>query len=342
MFFSRFFVKDYGQLKAKGDKLFADGHFAEARHVYAEALDKLGSDNDKAEERNLIHLQLAKAANGLAELNIVEAEALMHSGNAGKGAEHLRLALEQADDVSLREKAESLLQRFESANHTPASTPQQHKNHGCTTCSSASSPGTELHDQAPDHLTTAEQFQLLINTLPGDLPQRYSKLGEKFASAYLLAHAEETGKALAIFQELLSAGENDIVLYEAALLYFRTGQHAACEELMQRALQINNANPLCYLGLAQLYIGSDRYGEAATLLDTMLARDILSDQALILLGDVHTFQGNFDSAIEIFTSALLNSALKKAAAERLVRILAAQGRDDEAAYLAKTYLKGCC
>jgi len=42
------------------------------------------------------------------------------------------------------------------------------------------------------------------------------------------------------------------------------------------------------------------------------------------------------------SSGIQLPALKKAAAERLVEILSTQGRDDEAAFLTKTYLKGCC
>ncbi len=342
MFFSRFFTKDYSQLKAKGDKLFAAEHFAEARHLYIEAVEKLGADGGQTEERLYLQTQISRAANSLAELNIVEAEAAIRSGNMHKGTEHLQLSLELADDVTIREKAETLLKTSVLSNQDSDAADRSHKNHGCATCSSSSSPDKELHDATAEHLTAAEQFQLLVNTLPGDLPQRYCQLGEKFASAYLLAHAEKDAEALALLQELLSSAEDDIILYETALLYFRANEPATCEKLLKRALQINSANPACYLGLAQLYIDSERYVEAEAVLGTMLEHEILPDQAVILLGDVCTLKKDFDRAIEIFTSALNSPSLKKTAAERLVRILVTQGREEEAAYLAKTYLKGCC
>jgi len=342
MFFRRFFTKDCSQLKAKGDKLFAADHFAEARHHYMEALEKSGSAAEQTEEQEYLRAQISKAANRLAELNIAEAEAAMRNGNVDKGAEHLRLSLELADDVSIREKAEALLETSVNLNQNDKAEDKSRKSHGCSSCSSAASTGTELHEPTAEHLSSAEQFQLLVNTLPGDLSQRYCQLGEKFASAYLLSHTEKAGEALAIMKELLSTDENDIILYETAILYFRGGEPAACEKLLKRALEINSANPLCYLGLSQLFIDSARYGEATVILGTMLEREILPDQALVMLGDVHTLQGNFDRAIEIFTAALNSPALKKVAAERLVNILATQGREEEAAYLAKTYLKGCC
>jgi tetratricopeptide (TPR) repeat protein len=342
MFFSRFFSRDSSQLKAKGDKLFAADHFAEARHMYVEALEKSGSAADQAEEQCYLRSQISRASNRLAELNIAEAETAIRSGNIQKGAEHLRLSLELADDVSIRERSEALLEASVKLNQNAGAEDNSHGSHDCSSCASAASPDTKLQDPTSEHLTAAEQFQLLVNTLPGDLAQRYCQQGEKFASAYLLAHTDKAAEALAIMKELLTADENDIILYEAALLYFRGGEPATCEKLLNRALEINSANPLCYLGLAQLYADSERYGEAVAILGTMRDREILPDQALMMLGDVHTLQGDFDRAIDIFTATLNSPPLKKISAERLVRILGTLGREEEAAYLFKTYLKGCC
>lgn len=341
MFFNKFFSKNASQLQAKGDKLFAAGHFADARHLYIEALDKLG-DSVQTPEHQYLCAQISRAANSLAELNIVEAESAMRSGNMQKGLEHLHLCLELADDVSVREKAEALLATSNNANQNRVVEHKASGDHGCATCSSATTAGTELHAPAVGHLSAAEQFQLLVNALPGDLPHRYGQLGEKFASAYLLAHEDNGIEALAIFKELLLTGENDIILYEMALLHFRGGDAAGCEKLLLRALQLNDTNPVCHLGLAQLYIDAARYNEALATLTTMLERDMLADQALVMSGDVRALMGDYDRAIEIFTTALASPALKKIAAERLVQILAGQGREEEAAYLAKTYLKGCC
>lgn len=341
MFFNKFFSKNASQLQAKGDKLFAAGHFADARHIYMEALDKLGDSGQTPEHRYLC-AQISRAANSLAELNILEAESAMRNGNMQKGRDHLHLSLELADDVSVREKAEALLATSNIVNQSHGDVQKSSGSHGCATCSSATTTGKELHAPDVGHLSAAEQFQLLVNALPGDLPDRYSQLGEKFASAYLLAHEDNGVEALATFKELLLSGENDIILYELALLHFRGGDAAGCEQLLLRALQLNDTNPVCHLGLAQLYIDSARYDEALGALATMLERDMLADQALIMSADVHTLMGNYDRAIDVFTTALSSPALKKIAAERLVQILAGQGRDEEAAYLVKTYLKGCC
>jgi hypothetical protein len=74
----------------------------------------------------------------------------------------------------------------------------------------------------------------------------------------------------------------------------------------------------------------------------MMERLILYEQSLVMLADVYTAQGDQENAINLLSSGILIPALKKASAERLVPILASQGRDTEAAFIVKTYLKGCC
>lgn len=342
MFFSSFFKKDYSKIKGKAESLFASGHFAEARSRYLDALAIINENNENVSELSLLQGRIAAAGNRLAEMNIDEAEAALRSGNNLKAVENLQLALEMADDVSLRQKAENLLQSSGVINQKPDDVTSDHKSHGCATCSTAGHKTEDIHSDIPDTLTPSERFQLLINTLPGDLPKRYSELGEKFASAYLFAYDDNFNEADRLFNEILTSGESDIVLYEKGILHFRAGDLSGCEKLFKYSLTLNGSNPLAHLGLAQLYADTKRFDEASEILSTMMQADILPEQSLIMQGDIYTAQGFYDKAMEIFTPALENPVLKKTAAERLVHLLNAQGRETEAAYLAKTYLKGCC
>jgi tetratricopeptide (TPR) repeat protein len=299
--------------------------------------------NENVSDRGYLQERIAMTGNRLAELNLIEAEAALRSGSDLKAVEYLQLALELADDVSLRQKAENLLQPSVITNQNAVETSQaQTGAHDCASCSSSHHKTETIQPDIPDSLAPAEKFQLLINTLPNDLPKRYAELGEKFASAYLLAHEDMLNEADQLFAEMLMLEENDIVLYEKGLIHFRAGDQDGCEKLFKRSLQLNSSNPLTHLGLAQLFADTGRFDSASEILSTMINHEILPDQALVMQGDVCIAQGLFDRALEIFTAALESPALKKTAAERLVYILNAQGREPEAAYLAKTYLKGCC
>lgn len=345
MFFSKFFKKDFGKLRDKGDAHFAAGRFADARFAYQEALE-LVQTPERESERDFLVSRISQAGNHLAEMNIVEAEAAIRGGESKKGSDHLSLALELADDVTIREKAETMLGMLhgagseEKVSHEHGSS---HGSHGCASCTSShGAGGSDFTPDLPDHMQDDEQFQLLIHTLPGNLPQRYGTLGEEFAKAYLLAHSDQLQSALDIYKELLLQGENDILLCEIALLEYRLGISGRCESLLKKAMTIDESNPLVRLSLAQYYIDTRQLSTCVPLLVAMMEQDILHDQAMIMLGDVYAMMGNTDSAIEIYTRGLQLPALKKASAERLVQVLTSQNRTEEAAYLFKTYLKGCC
>jgi tetratricopeptide (TPR) repeat protein len=345
MFFKKFFSKSYEQLLTKGDALFKEAHYAEARQYFHDALEKVHETAGEDQSRAYLHAMISNCGNSLAEMNIFEAEAAVRSANTQKAAEHLELALELTDDGAIKEKAETLLTsltQFSSSNDTRVAPAGKN---GCTSCSTCS----PAHQDAPvssslvqDHLHSHEQFQLLINTLPGDLPQRYASLGEEFTETYLLAHAEENVKALNKFRQLLLTGDNDIILYEIAILEYKEGRVAVCEALLRKALHLVADNPVCNLSLAQLLADSGRLAEAAVLLKSMMARMILYEQSLIMLADVYTAQGDQENAITLLSNGIQMPTLKKASAERLVPILTAQGRNEEVKFIVKTYLKGCC
>jgi len=342
MFFKGLFVKSLEQVMGKGDSCFKEERYSEARQYYFDALEKV--QNPAGEQQNLdhIHSMIAKCGNSLAEMNISEAEAAIRAGNTQKAAEYLELSLELADDVSIREKTEKLCASLLNLSSPEGNKVESAGKHGCSSCGTGHQSTPTLAPLLPDHLHSDEQFLLLVNTLPGDLPQRYVSLGEEFASAYLLAHSEESGIALSKFRQLLSAADNDIILYETALLEYKEGRIDACESLLRRALKLNSDNPVCNLSLAQLFTETGRLEEAVVLLKSMMDRMLLFEQSLLMLADVYTINGDHESAITLLSSGIQMPALKKAAAERLVAILSTQGRDDEAAFLIKTYLKGCC
>jgi pentatricopeptide repeat protein len=343
MFFRKLFSKDPHQLKTKGDNLFTEERFADARIFYFEALDKLDTSSENATERDYMLSQISLSGNRLAELNIVEAEASINCGNFEKGYEHLKLSLELADDVTIREKAERIINNDILIEKIPLLSATDNKKHDCSSCSSSASDSVaEVPAFSLENLGQKEQFQLLIDTLPAPLPDRYGAMGEKFACGYILAHTDRLNEALGAFIELLADGANDILLYECALVKYRQGSSKECETLLNRAIELNSENPLCYLSMAQLYVEMKRLEEAVSLLHLMIDKRILPEQSLIMLGDVYMLNGDVENGISTFNKALQLPALRKTAAQRLVPRLIEQNRSNEANYLVKTYLNGCC
>lgn len=337
----KLFKKDSGHFQERGDRLFAENRFAEARHEYEEALHRLNEGTaDAAEQKRYLQQQLRAAGNGLAQLNLVEAEHAMQLGDQQKAQEHVDLALVQADDETIRGNARQLLSRMVQKEPQTPSIPM--KNHSCSGCGSTHDQLSQDAEAPIDFLSLNDRFELLIHPLPGDLPDRYRQLGEEFAYAYTAVHDGRVAEGLEIFHKLSAQGENDILNYEVALITFQEGRFKECESLLRRALSLNPQNALCLLTLVQLVIETGRVPEAVPILEGMIADGHLPDQASLMLADVRMALGQTDAALDQCLQALGYPSAARAAAERAIPILESMGRGGDAQALAKRYLKGCC
>lgn len=337
--FKRMFGRDCRYYMDKGAISLQAERYAEARDAFAEALAKLdGTAPDAVPLELEIRAKAAVAGNRLAALNIEEARYLLSRGEQAKASEHLDLAVALAEDGTIREMAEQL--HHELSSRQTEMVPIQTKN-ACAGCTPGAAESAENNEVADDQLSAADRFHLLVQPLPGNLAERYERLGEKFAKGYLLANSGETATALDLFTELQTAGENDILLYEIALLRYREGDLATCEELLRRALILHDVNPLCHVALVHLLTETGRFAEASKILKTMIVQEILPDQARMMLGDVYIELGDEPKAIATY-SEILQSPFGREAAGKLVPLLEKCGRLEEAAYLHKRFRKGCC
>jgi tetratricopeptide (TPR) repeat protein len=350
MFFSKLFKKDYRHYFNQGGKCLAAERYADARVEFLEALKHCPAD--AAQEQGEIRAGLNEAGNKLGELNLHEAERSVHAGDLDKAYDHFTLAAELAFDETIKAMAREGVRKLEQQGSAAA--PAQHKqaghggegghSHGGGCGGSCSCSGGEVSEQEapPMEMSEEDRFSLLVHPLPGDLPQRYLALGPKFAEAYLLIQDGNDAAALPILQEILRSGDNDVVIYEVALIMYRSGQVHECEKLLNRSLRLNPGNSMSYLGLVHLFSDQGRRQEALGTVQRMIELGVLADQAQIMLGDLHQGAGDEAAAMEDWTKALSLPTVARSAAERLVPILNNQGRKDEVKFLTKKYLKGCC
>ncbi|HBG05237.1 MAG: hypothetical protein A2075_01420 [Geobacteraceae bacterium GWC2_58_44] len=344
MFFGKLFKKDHRHYLTQGGKHLAAERYADARIDFQEALKRCPAE--AAADQGEIQAGLDRAGNRLGELNLQEGESSLRAGELAKARDHFILAGELAVDETIRIMAgEGLKKLSQHAPSSPAPPAVAKAAHGGSSCGSCKDAGS--HHPAPQEITESnlseeDRFFLMIQPLPGDLPGRYAALGHEFARAYLLIHDGNDNEALPILQKMLVSSENDIVIYELALIMFRTGNIHECESHLKRALSINPASQTCYLALVHLLAGGNRFAEAVATVKHMMEQGIMADQAQFILGELHEAAGNQSAAFEAWTRALELPSVARSAAERLVPLLNEQGRSEEAKYLTKRYLKGCC
>jgi len=336
--FFNFFKKDYSHYQERGDRLFNDGRFAEARHEYEEACNLLAPDAS-SEIVNHLKGKLQSIGNQLAIMNINEAEHSFHSGNLVKALEHAELALEQAEDEVIRGNAKKFIQSIE----FPISTKEpKMQSHACGSCSGSHHSSEATSEISTDFLSLNDRYELLIQPLPGDLSERYRQMGERFAYGYIAVHDERVEEGYSVFRELSERLKSDILEYEIAIIDFHAHKLADCEKRLKSALLINSSNPLCHLAMVQLMIETGRLLEAINILQHMIDFGYLADQALIMLGDVLLMMNNVDEALGKYIEALEIPSIAKTAAQKAIPVLDGLGRTSDSQVLAKRYLKGCC
>ncbi len=335
------FSKDYSHYLEKGDRCLAAERYADARNAYGEALERLGAggeaDPSLVED---VRRKIALTGNMLGRLNLVEAEHALAGGDRKKAEEHLGIIMELADDADLRETAERLLAA--PAAGTPG-TVHAEPVHDCGGCrGSAAETATDEHHDMDENISGEDRLALYFQTLPGDLPERYAGMGAEFARACLLNLAGDGAGALRVFEELSADGDNDILNYEMAILYYQQGDADRCGQLLGKALGLDPGNPLCNIGLVQLYTETGRVPEALQVLERMIATNVAPGQARLMQGDLYCLLDDESNAIESYSRLLADPQFAKEAAGRIIPLLQRQGRTEEAAFLAKKYGKGCC
>jgi len=334
----KFFKKDHSRFLERGDRLYQEERYAEARHEYTEALQRLPGDGP-AESRTHLNDRLCATGNELARMNLREAEHALHRGDISKALEHAELALEQAEDELIRGNAIDFQRKL--AAEPPPVEPTK-GGHSCASCSTSQPSTDSTSELSTDFLSLHDRFELLVQPMPGNLSERYRQMGERFAYAYIAVHDDRIEDGYRIFVELAKTEQSDILDYEIALIHFQAGKFEECERALRSAIAKNPDNPLCHLGLVQLMLETGRFPESIPMLEQMIAADHLADQALIMLADVLLEMGDQAAALERYVEALNIPSVSKAAAQKLVPLLEGLGRSADAQAVAKRYLKGCC
>ena len=340
--FSRLFSKNADDFMAKGERLFTEQRFFEARTVFEDGLQRQLNGKNGSGDKDVVDAfrqKISRANTALAELNLEAAQHALALGADDKAAEHLELAISLTDDVHLREKAEEMLNSIAlEPVETDAITPAHKSCHSCSSPVSEIQAGKGSEDP---NLAPMDYYDLLIRQLPGEMYNRYAELGEEFARMYLAASNDDNNTALQLLEKWFDGTNRDIYSYEKGMILYRSGKARQAEECLRDAIGENAANPLPHLGLVLLLIDTARLEEAAIHLDDMIANSVLPEQSLLLRAEVSEQSGDLDGAIERY-AVLLQTPLARAAAEKLYAILMNCGRQDDAAAIFKRYLKGCC
>jgi tetratricopeptide (TPR) repeat protein len=312
--------------------------FFDARTCYEDGMRLCSGEDSSGDLKTVFTDRIDTANRGLAERNLQEAESAYSLGNVAKAIDHLELVKTLTYDREIREKADILLLKFSPPER---SEPEQITNSSCASC--AGSSGSECSDSitSDDSLPLLEYYELLIQQLPADQYHRYTELGEDFASAYIAASRDQHQEALSGFDNCLDTLPHDIYWYEKGKVLHRLGNDLEAEQHLRKSVQLNSTNSLAWFNLALILRESNRYQDALTTVETMIAEHILPEQALLIRAGIYEATGDHEGAVNQYVE-LLQTPYAGVAAEKLYGILMENGRQSDAAVIFKKYMKKSC
>ena len=257
--------------------------FFDARTCYEDGLKLCSGEDGGGDLKTLFSERIDTANRKLAERNLHEAEHAYSRGDTDKAIDHLGLVKTLTYDPALREKAEKLLLDFSKSDSEHG---VQTNISSCASC--AGSSGSECADSvhSDDSLPLLEYYELLIQQLPADQYQRYAELGEDFAYAYIAASRDEHHDALSGFDNCFDTMPRDIYWFEKGKVLHRIGNDREAEQHLRKAVQLNSSNSLAWITLALVLRESNRFQDALTTIESMVAEHIMTEQALLLRADI--------------------------------------------------------
>lgn len=313
----------------------ASDSFFDARTCYEAGL-RLCSADDAL--KTVFAERIDAANRGLAERNLFEAECAYSRGDVGKATDHLELVITLTYDPVLREKAETMLLAC-----SPPDNDHDGEGRGssCASCAGSVANGSADSMHPDDSLPLREYYELLIQQLPTDQYHRYAGLGEDFACAYIAASRDEHREALSAFERCSESMPQDIYCYEKGKMLHRLGNVPEAEHSFRESVQLNPANSLAWLALALVLRESMRFQEAMATVETMVAEQIMPEQALLLRAEICEASGDHEGAVNQYVE-LLHTPYVRPAAEKLYGVLMEIGRQSDAEVIYKKYLNKSC
>ena len=245
-------------------RLVAQKRFAEAR-LEAERLAEQPLEEAQTAQ---LHELRQQAGDGLARLNLAEAQALQRSGDAQQATEHFQLARDQACSEELRMEIEVAA---ETAAVPEVLAPQATATTAasCSGCSSPSSPST-AQNSSTGSFNQAGHLELILTSYPAEMRPRYLQKSTRFQQAFLLSHGGDDAAALPRWEEVEEEERDELFWFEYGSALARQDNRQASIGALDKALQLNPEFLLATEALIPQLMADERSERAEKLLKGLL------------------------------------------------------------------------
>jgi len=287
--FDFFSPKSFESIEEKGDRLVRSNDLGLAKLDYEKALSRLetASSAQVSQHRDRIEMKIQETGESLALQHKTTAEELIEAGCFEEAGELLDLARELTHDPQLSSDIDTL-----SAAVVPGAMAARQ---------------TEELEETPDweEFDTDDEdgyFLILCSTLPDDVQDVYTALGENFQSGYIALNKGEFESAAVLLNRALEDQGQDItyVHLELATVYLNLGDTQGARDLLEAFIEIYPESLRAYEVLCEIYWESEAYDLADNLLQACPDTLKTSLPILLLMGETLFRSGKQAEAVSFY------------------------------------------
>jgi len=287
--FDFFSPKSFESIEEKGDRLVRSNDLGLAKLDYEKALSRLeaASSAQVSEHRDRIEMKIQETGESLALQHKTTAEELIEAGCFEEAGELLDLARELTHDPQLSSDIDTL-----SAEVVPGAMAARQ---------------TEELEETPDweEFDTDDEdgyFLILCSTLPDDVQDAYTALGENFQSGYIALNRGDFESAAGLLNRALEDQGQDItyVHLELATVYLNLGETQEARDLLEVFIEVYPESMRAYEVLCEIYWESEAYDLADNLLQACPDTLKTSLSILLLMGETLFRSGKQAEAVSFY------------------------------------------
>ena len=286
------------KLEKKGDALFKDGSWGQAKLEYEHALVKAqkGSDLSPDWEAQLSG-KIAETKEALAKAHQKGAEDLIEGGYYDDARPLISLAMEITSDEARTRALAKLLKKLESLQQADAEKDRANDYYVPTDEQATAEPYEERLD---------DQYHAVCGTLPPEIQETYLSYGENFKIGFLALNTGDFGNAATYLSRAITEDPDpgSYISLELATAYLHLGKPTEARQLLVPFLEHHSEALPAYKLLCDIYWEEKDFQRADALIDSVPENLADSVAVGLLRGETRYHAGEFEEAKALYQTLL--------------------------------------
>ncbi|MBW1670517.1 MAG: tetratricopeptide repeat protein [Deltaproteobacteria bacterium] len=323
------------KLEKKGDALFKDGSWGQAKLEYERALLKAQKGNDLSPDWEAqLSGKIAESKEALAKVHQKGAEDLIEGGYYDDARPLISLAMEITSDEARTRALAKLLKKLESLQQADAEKDLANDYYV---------PADEQATAEPYEVRLDDQYHALCGTLPPEIQETYLSYGENFKKGYLALNTEDFETAATYLSRAMAENPDpgSYIPLELATAYLHLGKPTEARQLLVRFLEHHSEALPVYQLLCDIYWEEKDFQRADALIDSVPENLADSVAVHLLRGETRYHAGEFEEAKALYQTLLDDHGWQETIAIALAKANEALGEIDNARRIYQEIMGHC-